>query len=349
MHPIFARRERLSIYLVAWIPLAAMLAVLLAAASPLNALEAASLAVPLAVVYAFQTLASYYVCRSAPPLETAFPRFVATHGTAALVSSFLWVLGAFTLVSFLPEAGGVTSMTERFAPAVPTLFLFGVLVYVLVTALHAVLHLFERGQDAERRRLASVLLAREAELKALRAQLDPHFLFNSLNSVAALTTTEPAKARQMCVLFSDFLRRSLGASERADLPLGEELSLARDYLEIERVRFGHRLAIEERVEEGSLDARVPPLLLQPLVENAVTHGVATLLEGGTVSVEAARLGSSLVLTIANPFDADAGQARGAGVGLENVRKRLAAAYGERAALLTESAGGLFRVRVTLPQ
>lgn len=348
MHPILARRERLWAYLAAWIPLAAMLAYMLAATSPLTWIEASVLALPLAIVYAFQTLASWYVCRSAPPLKTTLPRLVVTHGLAAAVSSFLWVLGAVTLVSFAGMREGQEALPERLAPGLLTLFLFGVLMYLLVTALHAVLLSFESARQVERREMELTVLARDAELKALRAQLDPHFLFNSLNSVAALTTSDPLAAREMCVLFSDFLRRSLGLSEKVELPLGEELALARAFLAIERIRFGSRLAIEEKIGEGAELVSVPPLLLQPLVENAVKHGIATLTEGGAVTIEATRIGGVLVLSVENPFDADAGRTAGAGLGLANVRQRLAARYGERASLRHRAIDGRFGVELRLP-
>jgi hypothetical protein len=348
MHPILARRERLRIYLAAWVPLAAMLAYLLAASSPLTRVEAAALAVPLAAVYAFQTLASWYVCRAVPPAEAPLPRLLATHGVAAVVSSLLWVILAVTLLSFLAAGETFDTLPERFAPALVTLFLFGVIVYALVSALHSVLLLFERAREAERREMRAALLARDAELKALRAQIDPHFLFNSLNSVAALTTSDPARAREMCVLFSDFLRRSLGVSDRPEHPLSEELALARAYLAIERVRFGSRLCPEERVEDGLEGVLVPPLLLQPLVENAVTHGIATLVRGGEVVLQARRSGDRLVVTVSNPFDADAGAVPGAGLGLSNVEARLAARYGGRARLDRRSEDGRFVAEVTLP-
>ena len=125
------------------------------------------------------------------------------------------------------------------------------------------------------------MLAREAELRSLRTQIDPHFLFNTLHSISALTTADPPSARRMCVLLGDFLRDSLALGALDRITNDRELQLATRFLEIERVRFGDRLRIDANSSANGT-WRVPPLLLQPLVENAVTHGVAHLIEGGVI-------------------------------------------------------------------
>jgi two-component system sensor histidine kinase AlgZ len=192
------------------------------------------------------------------------------------------------------------------------------------------------------------VLAREAELRALRAQIDPHFLFNSLQSISALTTADPAAARRMCLLLADFLRDTLALGARPRIPLGSELSLARRYLAIEQVRFGDRLRVEIAVAPDAEACGVPPLLLQPLVENAVTHGIAHLLEGGTVRVRAERRAASLVIDVENPSDPDRPDGRGTGLGLRNVRQRLHSVYADDGMLQTEETGGRFIARLQLP-
>jgi LytS/YehU family sensor histidine kinase len=134
----------------------------------------------------------------------------------------------------------------------------------------------DRAIEAERKGAELQLLAQESELKALRAQLNPHFLFNSLNSISALTAVDPSRAREMCVLLSDFLRRSLGLGERRLVALREELDLARTYLAIEQIRFGARLKLAWTLDPAAEPALLPTLLLQPLVENAIKHGIAAL-------------------------------------------------------------------------
>jgi len=191
------------------------------------------------------------------------------------------------------------------------------------------------------------VLAREAELRALRAQIDPHFLFNSLQSISALTTADPPAARRMCLLLADFLRETLALGARERIPLSSELALVRRFLAVEQVRFGDRLQVD--IDAAGAEAcEVPALVLQPLVENAVTHGIAHMVEGGVVRIRAERRVASLVVTVDNPCDADRPPGRGTGLGLRNVRARLESAYGGEAFAQAEETGGRFIVRVELP-
>ena len=188
----------------------------------------------------------------------------------------------------------------------------------------------------------------EAELRALRAQLNPHFLFNSLNSINALIGSDPEGARRMCERLGDFLRRSLALGAREVVTLGEELILVERYLDIEQLRFGARLRVEVEVADVLRECLVPPLLLQPLVENAIKHGIQDLVEGGVVRLEAHGEGERLSITVTNPIDGDAPLRTGEGVGLANVQRRLVA-WGEEAAnLRADRTPDHFRVALTLP-
>jgi two-component system sensor histidine kinase AlgZ len=192
------------------------------------------------------------------------------------------------------------------------------------------------------------ILAREAELKALKAQVNPHFLFNSLNSISALTSSDAPRAREMCVLLGDFLRRTLGLGEKSAIPLEEELSLVRAFLAVEKIRFGARIQMEENIQHEALQIQIPPLLLQPLVENAVAHGIANLVEGGWIRLDAKYSGGNLSISLENNFDPDAPPRRRGGVGLANVRQRLFARYGESASFVASTDGSRFRVAIEMP-
>jgi two-component system, LytTR family, sensor histidine kinase AlgZ len=152
----------------------------------------------------------------------------------------------------------------------------------------------------------------------------------------------------MCALLADFLRKSLAVGERASIPVEEELALARTYLAVEGRRFGSRLVVEEDVEEGGKSGLLPPLLLQPLIENAVRHGIASRLDGGVVKLEAKTVGSTLRLAVENPVDPDSASRPGHGLGLANVRERLQARYGSEAFLETRRLTDRFRVVLSLP-
>lgn len=156
----------------------------------------------------------------------------------------------------------------------------------------------------------------------------------------------------MAILLAEFLRRSLELGSRAEIPLAEEAALASSYLAVERARFGARLEVVERLEPAALEQKVPPLLLQPLIENAVRHGIAQLLEGGAVLIEAridaAARSGRLLVAVENPCDPDRSTTGGHGVGLANVSARLAGRYGEGATLRVVRAPGKFRVEIDLP-
>jgi LytS/YehU family sensor histidine kinase len=224
----------------------------------------------------------------------------------------------------------------------------GIPLYLFSAALHYLIAAFEDSRRAERRALESQVVAREAELRALRAQLNPHFLFNSLNSINALVGRDPEAARRMCEGLGDFLRRTLALGAQETVSLGEELELIGMYLAIEHVRFGARLGVTVEAGPAERACRVPPLLLQPLVENAVKHGIAARLEGGTLEIRARQAGDALRIEIANPLDPDAGTRDGQGLGLDNVRRRLRAFDSRRASVTTESTGGRFIAVLTLP-
>ncbi len=347
MHPILARKGRSVRLLLGAVPLAALLTGVLARPGAFTLAEGMSLALPLAFVSLFLFLSVWYTCRAAPLRGPNLVRIGVTHVGAAVLTSAMWVLSGTGLSRLLVPLWGA-DFPSRFAAQVPVLFSTGVLLYALSLAFHSMLLASESARDAERRALEMQVLAREAELKALRSQIHPHFLFNSLNSISALAGTDPGRAREMCLSLSDFLRKSLALGERERIPVGEELDLAKAYLDVERLRFGARLAIEEDVEPEGRACLVPPLLLQPLVENAVRHGIATRIEGGVIRLEARRTGNRLRIVIENPFDPDAPARAGTGVGLSNVRRRLAARYGPDALFAARRLKDRYLVVLSVP-
>jgi len=182
----------------------------------------------------------------------------------------------------------------------------------------------------------------------LKAQVNPHFLFNSLNSISALTSIDAARARDMCVLLGDFLRLTLGLGEKNLVRFSDELELLEKYLAIEKVRFGDRLRMHEEIQEDSKVCLLPPLLLQPLIENAVKHGIAGLPEGGDVRLNVQRQNGRLAILVENSWDPEAPPRRSGGRGLKNVQLRLEARYGKDASLRVNTEGQLFQVSLNLP-
>ena len=185
------------------------------------------------------------------------------------------------------------------------------------------------------------------KIAALTARIRPHFLFNSMNTLASLIVIDPARAEQVVEDLSELFRAALRAGE-APVPLSQELELAQHYLRIEQLRLGPRLRLELDLAQAPPDLAVPSLLLQPLVENAVYHGIQPLEHGGVVRLTAARNGKELVLSIANPVGDTPPTSAGHGMALENIRARLRLAFGARAQLRTERAGAEFVATLVLP-
>ena len=348
MHPILTHLRQLTMYLVVWLFLALLFAYLLTVSHDMSAQDALVLALPLCLFYSFICLSAWYACRNNSPEKLTLGRLLATHMTTAFVASIVWSFAAEGLAHSLSKTAPFHGLSDRFRPEIPLVFCTGMLLYLLSVAFYYIVISVEASRDAEARVMKASVLARDAELKALKAQVNPHFLFNSLNSISALTSSDPARAREMCILLGDFLRRTLGLGEKSAIPLEEELSLIRAFLAVEKVRFGARIQMEENIDRESLAVPVPPLLLQPLVENAVVHGIANLVEGGYIRLAIHSQNGTLSIDVENSFDPDAPAKRRSGVGLANVRQRLQTRYGNLASFAVKTEGDCFRVAMTLP-
>jgi hypothetical protein len=347
MHPLFDEGRRLAIYLLAWLLIGVLVTVGVRYDSGWT--TAALFFVPLCVTYGFIGLSAWYVCRTFPlDVRTRVLNLVLVHLAAAAAASGVWValadVWAITLDSLIPDLGARLLYSQQRL----LLFALGALLFWLAAAGHYLLIAFQASRDAETRAFELSLLAREAELRALRAQIDPHFIFNSLHSISALTTTDAVAARRMCLLLADFLRDTLRLGSSSRISLADEFALAERFLAIEQVRLGPRLQVIRETEPQATDCLVPPLLLQPLVENAVVHGVAQLVEGGTIRMAATRTGSTLTITLENPCDPDRPHTRGVGLGLELLRKRITTQFGVQDAVQAREQSGYFRVEVRIP-
>ncbi|HEY6361397.1 MAG TPA: histidine kinase [Vicinamibacterales bacterium] len=344
MHPILGDSRRRRVFAVTWPVVGAALGVLPLwwAGGRLRdwwavALWGEALALPM--------LASFYVCKSAPIGTSGAARVFATVGVAALVTAGLWLeagrlwLWLVSVAAPSPDAAFDRMTVPAAAGAA--------LVFVAMSAIHYALAAADERQLAVERALEAEIAAREAELRALRAQVDPHFLFNCLHSISALITSDPAAARSMCVELADFFRESLRVGAKPRISLATEAALIRRYLDIEQLRFGDRLNASVEVASDAEQGLVPPLLLQPLAENAVRHGIATLVQGGDVTIAITRRGDRIEVNVENAYDAD-GQRSGTGVGLANVRARLDASYHGRASLKVQSSESRFRAVISLP-
>jgi len=302
------------------------------------------------LVYALLTPAVFWFARRAPLTAGSIARRVPLHLAASILLCAGWALGG-TLLSLAlfgqtPYGGGTLSW---FLSSLP----FGVAVYFAVLGVeHAVTYFVEaREREMQAARLEAQLA--DARLGALRMQMQPHFLFNSLNAITVIVRDrDTATATRMLEQLGEMLRRVMRADRPQEVTLADELSFVRQYLGIEQVRYSDRLRPEFAVAPDVEGAAVPEFLLQPLVENALRHGLAKRVTATLVRVEARRVDQELVLAV---IDDGPGLGPGGtaevkeGVGLGNTRARLATLYGPRARLdLAENPGGGTHVTVRIP-
>jgi sensor histidine kinase YesM len=264
-----------------------------------------------------------------------------------------------TMVDALYQAWIANNLVEtwRDIPTDFSRYYASMLNYILVYGVNMILfhvNYARRAAIQQERQLAEAqVAAQQAQLAALRYQLNPHFLFNALNSISALIVTKRNDdAEEMTEKLSSFLRSSLNAEPSELIPLDEELALTEEYLSIESVRFGDRLGIDVHCADDACHALVPSFLVQPLVENAVKHGVARSTTPVEIQIKAELTGGALRITVANDIAKDETDdlpdSEGAGVGIDNVRHRLNAVFGKRASLTAGPAGDRFVATISIP-
>jgi two-component system, LytTR family, sensor kinase len=259
----------------------------------------------------------------------------------------LWIfITKLVMTSILPEEN---NYNEYWTATLPYRVGAGVFIYGLVILTYylfvSLTNLSEKNAKAAK--LES--LVKETELKMLRSQINPHFLFNSLNSISSLTITDPEKAREMVVKLSEFMRYALSRKDEQPVTLQNELDNLRLYLDIEKVRFGDKLVTKETIEQKCLGFKIPVLLLQPLYENAVKYGVYESTEPVSIITEARVIDGYIEITIRNNYDTSPQQRIGTGTGLLNVTRRLELYYGNKASITTTKENGLFTTILYIPE
>jgi signal transduction histidine kinase len=264
-------------------------------------------------------------------------------GTVAIA---LWLL--ITRYGIALALPGIAYFKEYWEATFPYRTGTGIFIYcLLVLAYYLFISLHNIAEkNAKEARLES--LVKETELKMLRSQINPHFLFNSLNSISSLTITDPDRAREMVINLSEFMRYSLSKKDEQPVTLKSELENLRLYLEIEKVRFGDKLSTEEYIDAACLETKMPVMLLQPLYENAIKHGVYESTECVRIATYAKMTGDIVEITVSNNYDDTAPPKKGTGTGLFNVKRRLELFYGNRASLKTSIENGVFTVSIYIP-
>lgn len=266
-----------------------------------------------------------------------------------LVVSALWAAAVMLLLRYCNQDNA--AYVQWLYDTLPVRFAMGWLLISSSGFISFFMYELEDQREALARKEAAEKLAREAELYKLRQQLQPHFLFNSLNSINALVTIRPEEARQMIQKLSDFLRGTLKKEDQLWIPLREELQYLQLYLDIEKVRFRHRLTATVTQAEGVGSLYIPPMLLQPVVENAIKFGLYDTTEAITIDITARKENNHLTVSVSNPFDPAMHQQanQGTGFGLNSIRRRLFLVFGRHDLLETKTDHNIFTTIIKVPQ
>ncbi|HLN20836.1 MAG TPA: histidine kinase [Bacteroidales bacterium] len=345
-HPVLANRAWLIVWWLAWFLLAAgqsLLFIFAYDAPPVVSIADSLISL---LIYSGLALSLWYPFRF-----VSAGRNVATAILPNLILAGVFTVGIWIIVTriilngILPEDYNYpqfrdSTLTYRIASGV-FIYLLVMLAYFLTESLSSL-----SDKNAREARLESIV--KETELRMLRSQINPHFLFNSLNSISSLTITDPEKARDMIVKLSEFMRYSLSRKDEQPVSLQSELDNLRLYLDIEKVRFGDRLITEEHLEDDCHEFRIPVLLLQPLYENAIKHGVYESTETVRIITRARKTDGFVEITISNNFNPSSVVRKGTGTGLTNVARRMELQYGNKASIDTIKEDGFFRVRLYIP-
>lgn len=260
--------------------------------------------------------------------------------------SIIWLLLTKWLLRL--ALGDFPGYSENLSHASPVRFSLAFLILGCITMITVLWQTWIEQKEDQTRKADAEKLAREAELFNLRQQMQPHFLFNSLNSINALIGSRPAEARKMVQQLSDFLRGTIKKDQNQFISFSEELDNLRLYLEIEKVRFGYRLKTEMDIEPETLKWKLPSLLMQPLMENAIKFGLYGTTGEVTISLRAVIADQHLVVTIVNPFDPDMQMPQGTGFGLKSVKRRLYLIFGRNDLMEVRQAEREFIVMIRIP-
>jgi LytS/YehU family sensor histidine kinase len=275
------------------------------------------------------------------PLLALVPRMVAA---SLALGALLDATGVLTAKVLLPAPLWSTP-----TPASLLVYLFNFsVVFFGWQLIYFGVHLFDRSRRLEVERWQLAAAARESELRYLKAQINPHFLFNCLNGLRALIAEDAERAQSMVTRLANLLRYALGTAHDQLIPLKRELDVVQDYLALEGIRFERRLRTRFDIAPESQAALVPPMLVQMLVENGIKHGIGQLAEGGEIAVSARIVADQLELEVRNSADATPCRTDGEGIGLVNGRNRLGVLFGGRAALEVERGVDRFTARVRIP-
>ncbi|MCU7492498.1 MAG: sensor histidine kinase [Bacteroidota bacterium] len=333
-------------YLFIWITVGVIHILFLYNSASLSLKDSISDSIVFNIVYMGLGLGLWYPVKFLSIENRSSSRFALQHVLAALSTSVLWLgLSALILLVVLNPGRELDSFLMRTAG---WRILIGVMLYVIIASFYYLYIFYNSYNEKLIKESELKSYAREAELKSLKYQINPHFLFNSLNSISSLTLTDPSKAREMTIKLSEYMRMTLSESEKQFHNLSEEIKNVRLYLDIEKVRFGSKFEYVEELASSSSGVMIPPMILQPLLENAIKYGVYESLEKVIIKLSCQKENNYLKISVENNYDQEAVSPSGEKIGLKNILNRLSLVYHQDNLLVVDNRDGIFKVNIFIP-
>ncbi|MEJ5263963.1 MAG: histidine kinase [Bacteroidales bacterium] len=344
-HPILKNPKNIAIYLGAWLIYIAVNFLFHYYKSPLSFASSLTNALLLGIFGSLLGIAIWYAVLYSYPERVGTFNTIINHILAALIFISIQTFIIISLNKYYFGTSDYDYVSRHiFRWIAPSVFIYVAFVLAYYIYIYRV-NLQEKKQEEIR----LTRMVKEAELNLLKSQLNPHFLFNSLNSISALTLTDPHKAQEMIILLSDFLRYSLARDGRQLSSLSAELQNIDRYMKIEKIRFGDRIQYTADVASNTLSCTLPVMILQPVFENAIKHGVAESIDTVHIQLSAKLEQNYLIIVVQNEFDPTSPSRRGAGLGLKNIEERLQLIYHNDGLLKYRKENNIFEVKLIIPQ
>jgi two-component system, LytTR family, sensor kinase len=279
--------------------------------------------------------------------DKRFRLIFVNHALAMIILLAVWLLISYFILNII-AATTKLEMPYEHKTWYPFRIMAGVLFYSVIALINYLILYVEKVNEEMLIREKMENTLKETRLRALKSQINPHFLFNSLNSISYLVGKEPDKAKNMISVLSEYFRYSI-KSKDTSTKLSVELDNCKKYLEIEKVRFGNRLVIEDNINPKCLDYMVPSMILQPIYENAIKHGVYESIEPVVLQTFVQNHSDYILVSIINDFDEESVSRKGEGLGLKNVSDRLSLMYNKEGLLNFEKSNNKFTVKIVIPK
>jgi two-component system LytT family sensor kinase len=346
-HPVISSRRNLYFYLLFWLIIIVINFLLLNLALQFSLVVSIGDSIVFNVLLSGLGLSFWYSTRYISFEDTGIYKILINHVIAAVVISALWLLCGYLIL--VEVFGFGESYQNFFYSTIPWRFSIGILIYFVITSFYYLITYYSGFQERKLHEAELKNLVTQAELKSLKFQINPHFIFNSLNSMSALTTIDPERARGMILKLAEFLRYTLANNDQQKNKLGDELNNIKLYLEIEKIRFEDKFEFTEDLSGECLEHEVPNMLLQPLFENAIKHAVYESLEKVQINLKCTGENGYLRIEVSNTYDPAIKSKKGTGVGLKNISERLKLIYHHDNLMQVSRENNIFKVTIFIPQ